>query len=441
MASPEVRDWVGQAQACSALATPCDTPATVGGRLVTLDKLMRAAPPFLLNAYSRIAEDALVHEMELRLGVLNSQDDWSFSIDLIPDPVEIIFPLALEIRAMDAHLRREREGPPDDPNSEWLVPDGSAFVIPCHERRTNRRDGSRERQPYERRGLLKHRILPSKIGDFTIHLNGGGARHAERSFVGPSFRGGAGLFTGLNFKERREGQLFTLEECRAKDHEDQIVHSLKASIQQNCAALVFPELTMGQADREFVGDWLAERLQATDEFAQQNALKIVVAGSCHETVGDKTVNRGAVFDGGGRQLAIFDKLLAYHSTGFGSEAIEEARVVEVLVLEQTLIGFGICRDFAEIKPINPFQHLDVDMMIVPSMGNERTARGHSLVAKLMDERFTTRTFVVQQHDDFTKEPLGFVVNDCEEKQQNQRFQSYQSSTERDLIAKSWSEAL
>ena len=135
----------------------------------------------------------------------------------------------------------------------------------------------------------------------------------------------------------------------------------------------------------------------------------MLAGSWHETDADGVVNRSVVYDGCGERLLTFEKALAYHSDTWGTEDIRESRILKVLLVEDTLIGFGICRDFADTGLDNALAALDVDLFLVPSMGNRRTMDGHLTTARLVADRSAARAFVVQQSEPESEDQLGFVV--------------------------------
>ena len=428
VAADKLDKWIERATRLGPMPAPIGPQQVtlLAERLVRLDALLRSAPTKALNSYTRLKEAEVAAAAETRRAGLELEQ-WDWSIERQLDPKETIRPLAIEIRATDAYLRQARsKHRVTKPNRDWKYPQVKSFVIPCRERRLGK-DGTRDRQPYERRGILQHRILPTRIGNFQIRLSGR-SHVADKAEVGPPrFKGGAALFTNLHLDaDRSKPGLFTVRSCRAPDHDEQILACLIDAHDTTCTGLVWPELTIAVDDRRRIADWLAVRQKG--EHAHAPLLGLVVAGSWHETKSGKTVNRSLVVDGLGNRLLTFDKLLAYQDIEYGTEDIEESDWLEVLVVEETLVAFGICRDFAEIQPSNPFAQLDVDFVIVPSMGNATTADGHRLTAAIVARRFATQSFIVQQADPGTTSPLGFVVHDRQEVRQNARFQAYETST-------------
>lgn len=401
------------------------TPSSLATRLVRLDGLFRSSPAIVLQSYTRISEDDLVDAAEDRRGELEAgRDGWW----ILPsaDPVDMAFIIGAEIRATDALLRhvRPREAP-SRADREYRLSKEKAFVIPCRERRLGK--AGRDRQSYERRGLLNHRILPTIVQGFRVKLSGGG-NVAMRAPVGPPQQtAAAGLFGDIKLAvSEPAGGLFIVDGCQAAGKSAQIDRNLAEAQRCQASLLVWPELTMTPTDLERIRSWLARRLFIDD--ADGPSLDFVVAGSWHRQIKGHTVNRSEVLDGNGQRLLSFDKLFAYHDIDLGTEGIAPSRTLQVLILDDILVAFGICRDFAESQAGNPFQTLDVDLVVVPSMGNARTVQGHELTGKLMKERFTTRTFVVQQADPGSPEQRGFVVCNGLSKQQVGEFGLYDLGT-------------
>lgn len=426
MILPEVAKWVA-ATNVSIQAGAFDSTAVtrpLAERLIRLDRLMRSAPSVILHAFARLAETELVVASEQRMAELDA-GDWRWGIPLIEDPAAIVFAVGVEVRATDSLLRhiRSREAPVKA-DTEYRHTALKALVVPCRERRVGR-SGDRERQGYERRGILKHRILPTMIQKFRVKLSGGGTVDLKAPVGPPAFRGGAALFEGLKLKTVSPSKgLFLVEGCDAVDKAGQIERNLTEAHHRGGSALVWPELTLTPSERTRIVHWLQNRLFR--EVADESAVDIVVTGSWHEKGRSGTVNRSVVLDRNGVRLLAFEKLFAFHDVGLGTEAIVPSRVLHVLILDDILVAFGICRDFAEAQSLNPFPELDVDLIVVPSMGNRTTVDGHVSMAGIVNDRFTARTFVVQQADPDAKEQRGFVVFERQAKQQVIEFEIYET---------------
>lgn len=407
MSDDEIKEWIGRANALAArqAVAALDEPEALMLRLAELDARIRTAPPKLLGSYARLSEADLASATEIRVGELEL-GNLGWSTVWHEDPLEVLRPVAVEARSADALLRRRRPREiPANPGKAWRAPVKSpVFVVPLRERRQGRVG---DNQPYQRRGLIEHRILPCKIGRYTIRLSAssgvGGDGSAERPFVG-----GAALFQGLKMKTAgTPGKLFTVTECRAPDHPAQIERHMAEAHEGECTGLVWPELTIDSRDRRQVQRALATRLEGP--LAHHPPLELAVAGTWHEKKAGRTINRGVVLDGFGRALTAFVKTEAFQTAASGTEDIQEGRTIQVLLLEDRLIGFGICRDFCNVHEGNAFPKLDLDYYIVPSMGNATTAEGHITTARQVRGRYGARSFVVQQSDLDIAEQLGFVV--------------------------------
>ena len=206
---------------------------------------------------------------------------------------------------------------------------------------------------------------------------------------------GAALFPGLRLEFRHVEGGFVVTEATCEGATETVARQLESAFAEGCLAVVWPELTVTPALLALIRETLVGRILSADP---RMALHLVVAGSWHVEEGDKVWNVATVLDGYGDEKLGYRKVLAYQDRKLGREAIETALEVPVLVTDDHLVGFGICKDFCDLGVPLAYRELDVDLVLVPSMGNPVTMDGHRSTAKGMRTTFGTRVFVVQQAD-------------------------------------------
>ncbi|MGU3387829.1 hypothetical protein ACLBYG_25225 [Methylobacterium sp. D53M] len=316
------------------------------------------------------------------------------------DPAEAMVWAAARARAADALLHEEREhGLPADPNVEWLSADGGHFVIPRRRQRANKR--ALANQAFRRRAVLYHRILPTMSGGYRVRLHVPDAVTDEVTAASMVF--GAAMFRDLDltYDERP----IVVREVRCLDAGDTVLRQLAEARRSGCHALVWAELC--------VPPTLLAHIQAgmaACPLAEMGDLRLVVAGSWHEEDASGTGNVMAVLDGFGEIVLRYRKILRYRQVDGDREGIEPGDELPVLVLDDCLVGFAICRDFCERDEPATVADLDVDLVIVPSLGDGKTLDGHRHTAGDMATRFNTRAFVVQQEYPLSAGRLGWVLD-------------------------------
>ncbi|GGF18091.1 hypothetical protein GCM10011611_24920 [Aliidongia dinghuensis] len=83
--------------------------------------------------------------------------------------------------------------------------------------------------------------------------------------------------------------------------------------------------------------------------------------------------------------------------------------VHIIATDRELIALAICKDFCDKARAVPAISLDVDLVLVLSMGRPNTMTAHRDVADDMKVRFGTRTVIVQQsYPRAPLEPAGYV---------------------------------
>ena len=225
-------------------------------------------------------------------------------------------------------------------------------------------------------------------------------------------RFGACLFENLVLETRPTGEgeelSFVATGITCKDEAGTIDRQIAAAIAEQCSGVVWPELSITPEARERIKKALADRALSLEK---RQAPEVVVAGSWHERDGDRYVNRACVYDGYGVRRVVYEKTIAYVDRELGPEDIRPGRKLPVLVTDGHLIGFAICKDFCDLAVAVPYLKLDVDLVVVPSMGNAQTMRGHQNTAQRLQVKHGTRTFVVQQTIPIGAKPanIGMVL--------------------------------
>ena len=93
--------------------------------------------------------------------------------------------------------------------------------------------------------------------------------------------------------------------------------------------------------------------------------------------------------------------------GGNTENISPSNTVLVVACPGLTVAVAICLDYCqEGQPCNPYENLDVDLIIVPSMGGEETLTSHENMAQRAWNNRKTATFVAQQHD---SQEYGYVA--------------------------------
>lgn len=361
--------------------------AMLRDRLAALDQLMRKAPWNILSNFDLLDEVELVADSADRAELIEAGIlGWK----KVPVSAhQTLVALATEIRAYDellARLDSRYNRIPFDPSAEWRTSDSSAFVIPS---RRGRDLGSKDGDglSYGRRGTLMHRIIPAS-------LNGMPVRPITLAALEPRPGSGivllgAGLFPGMTLKTRKSANGFIAIGVEHPDIPaalDRQVAALAGS-----AALVWPELTLDDSALDRLGPALAKLA-----FEREDVPDVVVAGSWHRARGDAMRNVAPILDGTGRPTAEYSKVVIFQSDELGPEDIAAGGEIIVIACDRFLATVAICKDYCGLGTDSPWHKLDVDLLLIPSMGGATTMEGHLTRANQDRIAHGSRAFVVQQ---------------------------------------------
>ncbi|QOZ36342.1 hypothetical protein [Bradyrhizobium sp. CCBAU 53421] len=359
----------------------CDSLRRV---LVDLHELFVSSPGSVQKAYRAMSDTRISDRCrDFANAVLGGSIAWS----LPADPEQVAEVVGGLIRAVDWTLGQYRSHWPGS-SSQWMM--GGWYVIP--------RDGMRavqsgsQSQSYQKRGLVFHRLIPSEIDGYSVEVLNARTLHlcADKT----EWKMAACLFEKLELKTSRSKECgedrFVVREVTAPSADALVASQIEQSLLEGCVALVWPELTVPPGLRERIRTLLRDRDVADDRPPPE----IVVAGTWHDTTEQGVVNRAHIYDGYGEERLVYDKIAPFAVGGLGKEGIVPGTRLCVLATETALIGFAICLDFCDATS-NPFTELNLDLMLVPSMGNDRTMEGHQTTAAQVEVKFGTRSFVVQ----------------------------------------------
>ena len=317
-----------------------------------------------------------------------------------------LFRAAAVLRALDELLLESAENIIDEAPDSWLTTNGEAYVVPVP-RPVMVDGGPLTHQSFSRRGLLYHRVIPTRIGDVDVvvepHPDLATGANPERTF-------GAALFTSFQLDYEKVGSKhFVVTEVRCADGIEVVVDRHCSSARaMNCDTLVWPELTMNP-DR-------VKQVQANLSNAPlRSALPpIVVVGSWHLPGDKRHQNLAPVLDGRGQALFTFGKSRRFSFGGL-TEDIDVHGKIHIAATDRELVAFAICKDFCDKARVVPITLLDVDLVIIPSMGQPNTMTSHRDAADEMKVLFGTRSAVVQQtYPVNEKEPPGYVLRALKE---------------------------
>src|SRR5262249_54551522 len=152
-----------------------------------------------------------------------------------------------------------------------------------------------------------HRILPTRLGAFDVRLTW---RDLDQDWP-PKLKLGGVLFPGVKFTKHVSDDSFLITGVICESQNSQVTAHLEAPHTEQCAAAVFPELTIDPVAREKLRKYLQERAVWALE-RPRSCPSLVVAGSWHEANGKGNhVNVATVFDAYGEQVLRHEKLLPF----------------------------------------------------------------------------------------------------------------------------------
>lgn len=301
--------------------------------------------------------------------------------------------LAALVRALDADLSQLHFGPSGDKGERWTAEVWRVPGYPCYLVPVDRSHRLADRKPAERRALAHHALLPDRVREYAVQLRlHSEAMPEEGAPPQRPFRYGAAIFPDLRISTVSEGPGFLVDAVHCPEQPTAIADQVREAREAACDVVAWPELTLAP---ETV---LALRTKLGREaLAEPHKPVALVAGSWHtrRRRGRGWANRTPVLDGRGGLLFEYDKRLKFEHEGL-VEQIHPGTRLDVLVTGDRLIGIGICLDFCDDCDGDVYRSLDVDLVLVPSMGFRTTADAHARKARELQTLHASTVFAVQQ---------------------------------------------
>lgn len=394
------RKWRGRLLTFKDALAWSDYPSIQSQRslLSLLFDMINSAPPNLLQDFKEIPEPALREGAIACVGNLPHASDFSGSSDFCA----LLTEAAKVLRALDKILLQDAEDIFDEKPDVWKVEDGTVYIVPVA-RPVMREGGPKTGQSFSRRGLLHHRIIPVRVDDVDVVIEPHPDLAEGESAIGRTF--GAAIFTDfdLSLKDTKPS-MFVAQGTVCRDVIGTIIERQCIAARQNkCDTVLWPELSVTTAAAHDIHASLS-RDPLTGVLPP-----LVVAGSWHvEAEGDHR-NIAPVLDGRGAQLFCFGKSRKF-ATGGRTEDIVPYGKVHIVATDRELVAFAICKDFCDKESAVPVLSLDVDLVLVPSMGKSNTMTAHRDAADTMKVRHGARSVVVQQtYPRGEEDPPGYLL--------------------------------
>ncbi|MGB3740268.1 MAG: hypothetical protein WA948_13080 [Pontixanthobacter sp.] len=384
-------------------------------------RLLYEAPDAVKIAYRNLLEADLAKSETEFDGLQTGELIWQ----LDNDPEICVRQIGRQLRALDIWLAKNlrHEALPDD-LGELLCGRGDVYLIPMARRLLNAalkqgktesgksKDVDRPPGPgngYLRRAFLHHRVLPAITSQGTkVRLHA----HAHLLPAGHPSREamlGAALFPGIAIEWEGLPYNAKIKQVDIKREGRVLEKQLRSAFEADYLACIWPELCVPPSRLAVISDSLKRGSAAQ---LDGSGPSIVAAGSWHEDLDGRIRNVMRVLDHSGRLTLTFVKLTRFVGGGYG-EANTPGDMIEVLVSRDMLISFAICSDFCDSSDIpNPFVELDVDLVLVPSLGTQAAADGHQQNAARRSNATGGQTLVVQQREPSSEgDNVGWVVSD------------------------------
>lgn len=389
------------------LAVHAADPDNFRAAVVLVHRAACKAPDEIKRRFSDFKETLLAAAAESEIDKLFTSG-FGFMFDGEAPDAAIFERLIVFLRALEAVLIQGHDGSlPVNPNEAWRVcfaDEDDVFLVPVP-RRKWRCDPpvDKEHDTFPRRALIAHRLIAVEYDNASISFH----RVEELKTAKTSLGFGAALFPDVDFVESVHDGRFVVTSFSARGQSQVISDAIRNSHYQDCFATVFPELTVSPETLEQILFQLVEKPFLDDR--PYISPTLVLAGSWHVSCSDGHKNSCQIFDGDGQPIITYDKRLSYGGGRKDREDIVAGDRFPILVTSEGLVAVAICLDFCDGLFDGIYSDLDVDVIIVPSCGDDNTMDGHLRKAANSNIRFSTTTFVVQQGYPVKANKTGYVM--------------------------------
>ncbi|WP_313592049.1 hypothetical protein [Agrobacterium cavarae] len=368
--------------------------------LVEFFRLLLRAPHHLLTVFEALTEEEIDEYREGWLPQID-QPNGRLTVDLSMTGKRLLCQLVGLLRALDHHVRTQTTHFGHEASAEdWKIKD--CYLIP---RKVATWHLPKWSHGLKRRGLLFHRVVPASIGyipvtpvPFRLISDDTVVNKQVCAAVLPDFE--------IQLSPKGQASFHALS-TNENAHKEIIIKQLSDSTKKPCLSIVWPELTVPPTLRKSIENYLCSNSLGR----QLRTPDVVLPGSWHEDVDGQRRNVARIYDRFGVEWIRHNKIVQYFDREYGDEEIEQGDEVFVIVTDDVLISVAICKDFCgSSTESHPYADLNVDLILVPSMGDMETLLSHRRVAETIQLQTGCRAFVVQHQLPIEKPGVaGFVI--------------------------------
>lgn len=227
-----------------------------------------------------------------------------------------------------------------------------------------------------------HRVIPKIVGPgVCASIIEFPADHVKRVFKGqPTLTIGAGVFAdGVELEVAMGGASFEVigfQKDRTAIRELTVKEQLRRALRDpKVGAILFPEMMIS---KEFEPQLLEVCRELLEERDDGRAL-LVVPGSFHHRAGRKVLNTSSLYLVGKDFSSVEVLRHGKFAPAWIARVLEGIEPSDSISLVATPVGLwmiAICMDFCAAQTDAIWRDLDVDLVLVPSLGNEETLRLH-----------------------------------------------------------------